>query len=309
MRHFVQDEEGYDRWVQNNPRGLVFARKKLNHYMVDMADCDHIAWFGPRTGTAGTWKYTAPPGKWCSERRGDAAAWVVEHGFSTVDCRDCAPAFRPQRDRKELPGNDHCAPPAPGVVREGSVVEVMDPGDQSTAIYRLGEASSTRSDARPLKLETAVAQALMGHQAGDKVDVSPPHGAAYGLQFCVSTTRKRRDVRAGRGHSVPRDVERPRLLCRVRHRTFAVMTQPSRSGCSWRLGGWNTNAPCGKDRIRSVRQARSRACGGRLGVSISGGLESGTRDAVPGPLREARWTLVVSFAGPVLLPRSAACCG
>jgi hypothetical protein len=182
VHQFVHDEEGYDRWVQGHPRGLVFARKKLSQYMVHLADCDHIAWFGPRVGTAGKWNYTAPPGKWCFEERGAAATWVAENDYSTVDCRDCAPAFRPQRSQASsvAPGRPEARA---GVVRPGSVVEVLDVGEGTATLYALGEAASRRPEARRLSLATPVAQALMGREADEAVEIPLPDDGTYLLKI------------------------------------------------------------------------------------------------------------------------------
>ncbi len=97
MEHFVNDEVGYDAWISRHPNGIVLSEKRRGVFMVHMAHCDHIAWFEPRVGTAGQWRYTKGPGKRCFEKRDAALAWITDHAVQTTDCRDCGPGFAPRK--------------------------------------------------------------------------------------------------------------------------------------------------------------------------------------------------------------------
>lgn len=182
MQHFIRDEAGYDLWVQANPGGLTFSRKRLGHFMVHESGCDHVAWFGPREGTAGTWQYTAPPGKWCFESRMDAAAWVRDNGYTTVDCRDCAPAFRPhhvvelsKKTTQEL---------RPDAVDIGNVVVVFDIADEVEETYWLSSDGKTApTEARSLSSSSPLAAALLGKVVGETVQVAPAAGSNYEVRI------------------------------------------------------------------------------------------------------------------------------
>ena len=176
MEHFIDDEEGYDRWVQAHPRGIVLNAKGAGRFTVHTADCDHIAWFGPRTGTAGQWEYTKGGGKRCFAERHEALAWIAEHSSQTTDCRDCAPGFAPRRPGSRPPSQPRVAPPEPGVVREGSHVTVEDE-DGETSTYRIGVGSIAAGVDRALSVDSPVARAVLEARVGDVVDVRTPGGS------------------------------------------------------------------------------------------------------------------------------------
>jgi transcription elongation factor GreA len=69
------------------------------------------------------------------------------------------------------------APAQDGVVAFGATVEVRDETSGRTATYTLvGAAEASAKDGR-LSIESPVAQALLGAQAGDAVQVQTPGGA------------------------------------------------------------------------------------------------------------------------------------
>lgn len=182
MTHFVHDDDGYESWVARHPSGLVFKHRKAGLFMVHMAACEHIAWFGPRDVPAGEWRYTEKPGKWCFERRDEALAWVLDTTVETIHCTDCKPAFRPAGNRERHRVADPPADPAPGVARVGSLVEVED-SEESDAVqvYRIGQGPLPPVGTRMLKAESPVARALVGARAGDLVDVTTG-AAVYSLR-------------------------------------------------------------------------------------------------------------------------------
>ena len=179
MQHIVDDEDGYDRWIQEHPHGFVLNQKRARSFTVHIADCDHIAWFGPRAGTAGNWEYTKGTGKRCFADRQEALSWIVDNAAETTDCRDCAPGFAARRTWSRPAPRSTPTPRQAGVVRVGSGVLVEDE-DGERVSYHIGPDHRGPAAGRSVSPESPIARALLGARAGQDVEVEAP-GGSYSL--------------------------------------------------------------------------------------------------------------------------------
>ena len=90
MREFRDDDEGYVRWLQEHPSGLVvntYRRPSQNYLILHRADCPHISARADESR-----RRTVDYIKICAANVEDVQTWARQAvGGTLTRCRTCAP--------------------------------------------------------------------------------------------------------------------------------------------------------------------------------------------------------------------------
>ena len=91
MQLLRDDDEGYERWLDQNPDGLLVNTKRqpsATYLMLHRATCGHISSHRPNVD----WHWTRDYVKVCATGRQELEEWARRDlGGTLVDCRSCLP--------------------------------------------------------------------------------------------------------------------------------------------------------------------------------------------------------------------------